>query len=742
MSIDNSYAADLKALKKKLKNNNMSVLIGAGFSKNFNQQIFPDWWELIFAMVREGLEIELKDRYKQLFPLKKSSGKEYEKFLKERIEKYIENIGPLEAVSEFIRRKGFREAVDFRIENQTPYISTEDEIRFINYNEKGKQVKRKVTEEELSVHKKLVTLPWINIYTTNYDNLLEESFDIKVSADFDTSINELEGELEEDRKILNEGLDELKKLESESIEFQDQVDKSKSTSGTTPVDPGIGHDDASLKELENKIATRKRITDFQKDEIGRKELRLSELKYQRSQVTSVVTYSSELAIKKTGNIVKLHGSIRTPSSEAFGFDNDASMQYVISKEDFDEYPLKHQAFTQLMRISLLQESFCLIGFSGIDPNFLAWIGWVRDIIEKKQPSDIKEIKIFLIDVGTIDANPERNQFYINHRISFIPLGHKDSLKFLVEETGLLTPAIDDKKALVNLFLDYLNFNARPNSLMINVEKFQQEKYLKLWAKYGWKAHSDGSVDNFSFFEKRDEYKRLRKYNRIPANSYNLGARMDVIQLLPYKMETFKDSTSLMSGLITFITQVLQETPLQLRYLFAEDVKVFYKLMRYAKHANHESYPYLLLIDLKDAVWDNDLIRFGKNVKKLSKNKLNDVLEEIKYLQVLSCCFNLRYEAAKGILDYWQPKGHWSIKKAALLALINPNESLQSLRGIRQENAQETLYQLELEILIGQSVDIFQDLSHLREEIKYLKDEGIRSSDYNLEELLRQLNKKR
>ena len=35
-----------------------------------------------------------------------------------------------------------------------------------------------------------------------------------------------------------------------------------------------------------------------------------------------------------------------------------------------------------MKIALLKGSFCLIGFSCDDPNFLMWMNWVKDVLDK------------------------------------------------------------------------------------------------------------------------------------------------------------------------------------------------------------------------------------------------------------------------------------------------------------------------------------------------------------------------
>lgn len=69
-------------------------------------------------------------------------------------------------------------------------------------------------------------------------------------------------------------------------------------------------------------------------------------------------------------IVKLHGSF--PSHRPF----------ILTEEDYRTYPERFAPFVNLVKQSLLENVFCLIGFSGDDPNFLHWLGWVRDMLDK------------------------------------------------------------------------------------------------------------------------------------------------------------------------------------------------------------------------------------------------------------------------------------------------------------------------------------------------------------------------
>lgn len=79
-----------------------------------------------------------------------------------------------------------------------------------------------------------------------------------------------------------------------------------------------------------------------------------------------VRTTADLAHARAPRIVKLHGSLGT------------SEHFIIAEEDYRTYPARFAAFVNLARQIFVENELCLIGFSGDDPNFLQWSGWVRD----------------------------------------------------------------------------------------------------------------------------------------------------------------------------------------------------------------------------------------------------------------------------------------------------------------------------------------------------------------------------
>ena len=88
---------------------------------------------------------------------------------------------------------------------------------------------------------------------------------------------------------------------------------------------------------------------------------------------NIVLESSDISHRARPRIVKLHGSF--PSNKPF----------IVTEEDFRTYPQRFAPFVNLVQQSMMENVFCLVGFSGDDPNFLSWSGWVRDNLREHKP---------------------------------------------------------------------------------------------------------------------------------------------------------------------------------------------------------------------------------------------------------------------------------------------------------------------------------------------------------------------
>ena len=85
-----------------------------------------------------------------------------------------------------------------------------------------------------------------------------------------------------------------------------------------------------------------------------------------SQRYDVVLKPEDLGHSNRPRIIKLHGSL--PSIG----------RLIVTDEDYRRYPQEFAPFVNAVHQALLENTLCLIGFSGDDPNFLQWVGWIHD----------------------------------------------------------------------------------------------------------------------------------------------------------------------------------------------------------------------------------------------------------------------------------------------------------------------------------------------------------------------------
>lgn len=367
MNTQSDSKAVIKDIANRLNDGNMSFIIGAGFSKNVSPK-FLSWKELLHDMMVYMYEEERQS---------------WHATDDELIGKY----GYLGIASDYVRRKGYHEAIDHYIEERTPVLKKENDGSFF-LEENGKVIERNV---DIRTHKLLLNLGAHFIYTFNYDNTLEANEDRVESQ-----------EEKEEATLINKDYKHIRQF----IEWYNER--------TTPIRNYISLDANNalnemgqsnlmtlsmiveeLNEPQNlkvgDILLKKHIVDTINEDVKENKNRLEngflETKAKKNEVSNINKYAvirNSEDIRRSGYqncIFKLHGSLRN-KKDKFGFDEDTHLQYIICQEDYDSYSQKHEAFVDLMRISLLRESFCIIGFSCDDPKFLLWMNWVKDIKEK------------------------------------------------------------------------------------------------------------------------------------------------------------------------------------------------------------------------------------------------------------------------------------------------------------------------------------------------------------------------
>ena len=116
---------------------------------------------------------------------------------------------------------------------------------------------------------------------------------------------------------------------------------------------------------------------------------------------SVVASVEGIPMASRPRIVKLHGSL------------PAQFPLIVTEEHYRTYPTKFAPFVNTVQQAMMETAFLLIGFSGDDPNFLNWSGWVRDNLGQSAP------KIYL--AGWLNLSTHRRRMLENGNVVPIDL---------------------------------------------------------------------------------------------------------------------------------------------------------------------------------------------------------------------------------------------------------------------------------------------------------------------------------
>lgn len=167
-------------------------------------------------------------------------------------------------------------------------------------------------------------------------------------------------------------------------------------------------------------------------------------------------------------IIKLHGSI--PQVKP----------YIICDEDYRTYPDKYPALVNTVQQAMLETRLCLIGFSGDDPNFQSWLGWLRDNMGEYCP------KIYLIGIYETLSAPEK-KLLENKGITIVDL----SALVSEQEENRHYQAISE---FLNLLEENQNerdiYGERPYSQMNRLwkpKKEEKEEYFERMKRYSYQV---------------------------------------------------------------------------------------------------------------------------------------------------------------------------------------------------------------------------------------------------------------
>ena len=123
----------------------------------------------------------------------------------------------------------------------------------------------------------------------------------------------------------------------------------------------------------------------------------------------IVKSKKELPYSQRPRIIKLHGCLKNVKD------------IVITDDDYLKYPEKQTAFVNTVLQSLTENTLCLLGFSGEDPNFLSWLNWIINNLGIQNSP-----KIYL--VGKFDMPSPQEKWLKKRNIIVVNLNDLGELK--------------------------------------------------------------------------------------------------------------------------------------------------------------------------------------------------------------------------------------------------------------------------------------------------------------------------
>lgn len=141
---------------------------------------------------------------------------------------------------------------------------------------------------------------------------------------------------------------------------------------------------------------------------------------------TIVTNKETLLYSTSPRIVKLHGSF--PNIRPF----------IITEEDYRTYPYRFPEFVNTVRQSLVENLFCLIGFSGDDPNFKSWYGWLRDVMGQQIAP------VYLITYNP-DMHDAKKKLFAGQKIDVLNLADLHDIKGIQEGFEFLFQYLSQKE---------------------------------------------------------------------------------------------------------------------------------------------------------------------------------------------------------------------------------------------------------------------------------------------------------
>lgn len=356
-----------------------------------------------------------------------------------------------------------------------------------------------------------------------------------------------------------------------------------------------------------------------------------------------VKTAKELKKNNHKRIIKINGSLRSQDEIDAGkyeFDGTFDHLYIITENDFLSYEQKHNDFSNFMKVEFLENSFCLFGFSGNDPNFRYWVKNLKSLMTKGGKTEEPNPIFMITTKETIDEATKL--FYRNNYI--IPVFIDD----IIQKIRSRMPVITLKRGTAFI----KNINNYPIPLKFDIFF----DYLKEMTKEneGILAPREHKVDSLSsIVDRKTEVlteSQMKAYIKLDlfdmSNLKHTDYFVEIIRNYVYTQEIFPQvfyeflSCWLTSNYYSLSLLFNQNTVTKLveqykkEFLSKKEIPSFFNhALRYCRECN-ESLFHRLSNEFKDTA---------------------EFSNAINYQNLLLCAQNFDYEIFQKKLSEWKPE---------------------------------------------------------------------------------------
>ena len=412
-------------------------------------------------------------------------------------------------------------------------------------------------------------------------------------------------------------------------------------------------------------------------------------KYVSEHSYSVVRTMKGIPLARRPRIVKLHGSL----PDLFPL--------IFTEEDYRTYPTKFAPFVNTVQQAMMETVFCLIGFSGDDPNFLQWSGWVRDNLGDAAPP------IYL--AGWLDLYPQERRLLEKRNIFPIDLArhpkaiewrkkpehirHKFATEWILQalakgETYSVTkwprPDMQDTEAVpthlepVEVVTSNIpkeepwsiSSSSEPQSASASVQET-----LAIWAHNrkiypGWLVVPSSVQRELS--SKTCDCEPLI-LSALP--NFDPVERLNAMRELVWRREILIQPVS---------SQLKDATEESLKLIDCQSLTIDGTTNPDINwDAVREAWRHVALALVTEARYRFDREEFDQWIEALSPFLQDDpaVDHRIRHERCLWAMYAMDFEALNGLLEDWQPEDHgpiWMIRKAALIFEMGQHKESEEL----------------------------------------------------------------